>query len=240
MVVCASGQVQVDAVVRSVREAFDSVPSGSPTLLHRPPPLRDGPRFEHVKHKDSQSEVRVCFRSFGEDDPDCVALEFLVRVLDDGMSTRLHRRMTDDSGLAYDVYASRDAYEDTGLLEIGASVEHGKFVEVLATALDLLDTFRREPVTDEELEIAKRRYHWELRELVDDPGSVSDYFGTSLLFGRPASLEQLRRNVERVDAAAIQAVARRVMRPENLYVVCVGKLTKAHFGDAARLVEGFC
>src|SRR5690606_2888045 len=94
-----------------------------------PPPFvkpLKGPRFTYVDSSGSQTDVRVALPSVGEKDPLRPATELLVRVLDDGMSTRLFRTVVEDTGLAYETFGSFDPYEDIGLVVVGAAIEHGK------------------------------------------------------------------------------------------------------------------
>jgi predicted Zn-dependent peptidase len=227
MVLVATGNVEPELVQSEAERLFGGFASGRTTLLSEPPPARHGEHLRFVAHDASQSDVRVCFRSFGSDDPDFMALRVLGRVLDDGMSTRLHRRMTDESGLAYEVYAALDPYEEVGLFEIGASVEHEKLPDVLAAALALMSEFCTTLVEPEELEKARRRYRWSLRRIVDSPEDMAMYAGTQAIFGRSAALGQLLEELSRVARADIQRVARRVVRPENVHVLAVGKSKKA-------------
>ena len=48
------------------------------------------------------------------------ALDMLLRVIDDGMSTRLYHRLCDARGLCYDVSAGYDPYEDDGVVDVAA------------------------------------------------------------------------------------------------------------------------
>ena len=151
MAMVATGAVDAEAIIAQARGLFGELPRGRVTLVEAPPPPRTGQRISFVKNDSSQSDARLLFRAFGSDDPDFTALKLLVRVLDDGMSTRLHRRLTDDTGLAYDVFAALDPYEETGLVEVGASVEHDKLPSLLEAALNLWastpdsrDTLRRQ------------------------------------------------------------------------------------------------
>ncbi len=223
MALVATGAVDVDAIVAQARTLFGSLPRGRVTLVDAPPPPRTGQRFSFVKNDSSQSDARLLLRAFGSDDPDFTALKVLVRVLDDGMSTRLHRRLTDDTGLAYDVFAALDPYEETGLVEIGASVEHDKLPSLLEAALSLLSELRDGEISAAELDKAKSRYRWSLRRIIDSPEDMAVYVGTQAVFGRRASLGELLDDVDNVTADMLKAVARRVIRPENLCVLCVGK-----------------
>jgi predicted Zn-dependent peptidase len=162
----------------------------------------------------------------GADDPDFMALRMLSRVLDDGMSTRLHRRMTDESGLAYDVFGALDPYEEVGVLEIGASVAHEKVPEVVDAALSLMSELCTSEVTAAELEKARTRYRWSLRRIVDSPDDMAMFSGTQAIFGRGMDLVQLLAEVERVSTADLMRVARRVIRPEGTHVLAVGKVKK--------------
>ena len=58
------------------------------------------------------------------------SVEMLMRVLDDGMSTRLYERICDRLGLCYDVSGMFEAYEDDGVLDIAAGVQHERAIQV--------------------------------------------------------------------------------------------------------------
>ncbi len=223
MALVATGAVDADAIVAQARDLFGELPRGRVTLVDSPPPPRTGQRISFVKNDSSQSDARLLLRAFGSDDPDFTALKLLVRILDDGMSTRLHRRLTDDTGLAYDVFAALDPYEETGLVEVGASVEHDKLPSLLEAALGLLSELRDDEISAAELAKAKSRYRWTLRRIVDSPEDMAVYVGTQAVFGRRASLSELLEDVDNVTPDMLRAVARRVIRPENLCVLCVGK-----------------
>ena len=62
----------------------------------------------------------------------------LLRVLDDGMSTRLYERICDDKGLCYDVGALYESYEDDGVFDVAAEAQHERVVEVAREIARLL------------------------------------------------------------------------------------------------------
>jgi len=227
MAVVASGNVDKEALFASAARLFAGFPRGALTLLDAPPPLRHGEHLRFVSNESSQTDVRLCFRAFGADDPDYMALRMLSRVVDDGMSTRLHQKLTDESGLAYDVFAALDPYEEIGVFEIGASVEHEKLPELLAAALSLMSDLCQREVGNEELEKARTRYRWSLRRIVDSPEDMTMFVGTQAIFGRSYELAQLLAEVERITRADLMRVARRVVRPEGTHVLAVGKTKKA-------------
>jgi predicted Zn-dependent peptidase len=227
MALVATGAVDPERIFARAAERFAYLARGTLTLVDAPPPPRHDRHLSFVKHDASQSDVRVCLRAFGPDDPDYTALKLLVRVLDDGMSTRLHRRLTDESGLAYEAFAALDPYEETGLLELGASVEHDKVPQVLEAIFDMLRELRDTEVSAAELHKARSRYAWSLRRVVDSAEELALYTGTQAVFGRSLDLADAWAEVERATPVALQAAARRVVRGEGLHVVCVGRTKKA-------------
>jgi predicted Zn-dependent peptidase len=239
MAVVATGAVDPREVFEVARAAFGGLPRGTLTLVEAPPPARHDRRLEFVKNDASQTDVRMLLRAFGSDDPDFVALKLLMRVLDDGMSTRLHQKLTDESGLAYEVFAALDPYEETGLVEIGASVAHDKVPEVLSAMLALLSELRDTDVSSEEFAKARTRYHWNLRRIVDSAEDMALYAGTQAIFGRGIELAPLLAEVERVTCADLRRVARRIVRPENTYVVCVGRIARTAQKQTERVLHDF-
>ncbi len=235
-VLVVTGNVDAGRMEAAAARALSSLPVGKVTLIDAPPPARHDQRVRFVKNDSSQTELRACLRSFANDDPDFMALKLLMRVLDDGMSTRLHRRMTDESGLAYEAFAALDSYEETGLIELGASVEHDKAAEALRAMLELLSELRDGEIRQDELDKARTRYLWNLRRIIDSAEEMAMYAGTQAVFGRNPSLAIPLQDCEAVTLADLRRAARRVIRAENLYVVFVGKVKKVIAKRAERVL----
>jgi predicted Zn-dependent peptidase len=198
-----------------------------------------GPRFKAVHNESAQAQVHILFHALPERDPDYQALRALMRVLDDGMSTRLHYQICDQKGLAYSVAGSLHSYHDAALLEIDAACAQPKLPELVSEALAQLDRFRTELVTPQELGKAKRRFVSDMEACYDDLDSLSGWFGGTELFYRPRSQEERIRQVEEVRPEQIQKAAQRVIRPERLNVVVVGSLTKSIARTVERTVKEF-
>jgi predicted Zn-dependent peptidase len=227
MAIVATGAVDPARMFDTATKAFSALSPGQPTLIDAPPPARHGRHLRFVRNDASQSEVRACFRAFGSDDPDFVALKLLLRVLDDGMSTRLHERLTDESGLAYEVFAGLDPYEETGLVEIGASVEHDKVPRLVEAVLTMMSELSDTEVSQQELEKARMRYCWSLRRTLDSAEDMALYAGTQAIFGRAIDFAGFVAEVQRVTQGDLRRVARRVVRPESVHIMCVGRVSKA-------------
>jgi predicted Zn-dependent peptidase len=239
LVLTVAGPVAARTVYRQSRAAFARVPRGKRRQPPVPRAAGPGPLFRAVHNESAQTQVHVLFHALPETDPGYHALRALVRVLDDGMSTRLHYQICDQKGLAYSVAGTLHSYHDAALLEIDAACAHPKVPALVAEALGMLGRFRHEPVAEAELDKAKRRFVADIEACYDDLDGLSSWFGGTELFGRADTQESRARALARVRASDIQEVARRVFRPENLAVTVVGSLSPALSRKVEKIVREF-
>ncbi|MBW2213597.1 MAG: insulinase family protein [Deltaproteobacteria bacterium] len=234
-VICVAGAFDPRELSATIRSHFDDMPSGTSIEPNGAP--RDAPsmRFSYVHEHGSQTDVRVSFHTPGVTSPEAPTLLLLGRVLDDGLSTRVHQTICEDRGLAYEAFAGNDAFEDCGVFEFGASVEHKKAPVLVQTVFELIDELRRHPPTKDEVEKAKRRYLWDLRMVRDDPEDTAHFVGTSALFGLPERIETMAEQVGRVAPGDIQQAVQRYLDPENAYLTCVGVLDDGLLSDVRTL-----
>jgi predicted Zn-dependent peptidase len=226
MVLCVSGAVDERAVVRSALQHFGGLPTGASSAATPAPAYRAAERLRSVVSQGSQTDVRLSFPTFGTHDPRYLALELLVRVIDDGMSTRLHRRICEELGLAYEVFASLEPYEEAGVLDVGAAVEHSKTPVFVRAALSMLEELRTRAVGKQELEKAKRRYQWQLEAILDDAQALGAHYGQRALLGQEGHIGALREQIASITPAEVRAVAREVLCREGLHLVTVGMLDR--------------
>lgn len=239
LVLCVTGRVRRADVVAAAREAFRAVPAGRLARPLAPRVSLDGPRFRTVWSDSAQTQMQLLFHAMPEWDPGYPALVALMRVLDDGMSTRLHYRVCDQKGLAYNVSAALEPLFDAALFELDAACAHAKLPELVREILDILGGFRRDLVSDGELEKAKRRYVGDLEAGFDDIDGLCGWFGGAELFFPPYTHEQRVRRMEQVTAAQIRKVACRMFRSERLVAVAVGALERSIARRVSRLVKEF-
>ncbi|HEX3698508.1 MAG TPA: pitrilysin family protein [Polyangia bacterium] len=239
MVLCVAGPVRPRAVDAVVRAAFARVPRGQRRRAVAPHPSLRGPHFRSIHNESAQTQVHILFHALPERDPGYQALRALMRVLDDGMSTRLHYQICDQKGLAYSASAGLYSFHDAALLEIDAACAHAKLPALISEALSILARFRSELVSPQELDKAKRRFVGDLEACYDDLDSLCGWFGGTELFYRPRSQEERAREVERIRPEHIQRVARRVITRERLNVVVVGALPRTVARKVTAVVKGF-
>lgn len=235
--ICVAGAFDSDEVARAIRTRFDALTPGSAVEPQRAPESRAPDRFAFVYDHGSQTDVRLSFHVPGLRSPEAPILMMLSRLMDDGLSTRVHQRICEERGLAYDAFAGNDSFEECGVFDLGASVEHQKTPTLIEAFLELVDELRSEPPSAAEVDKAKHRYLWALRTVRDDPEDTVDFVGSSALFGLPERLGVIAEHVSRVTPDDIQGAARRYLDPKDAYLTCVGVLDERVLADVRGLIE---
>lgn len=228
---CVTGAFDAGEIAKTVQSQFEHMRSGRTIEPGGSPKAAAVDRFSYVHEHGSQTEVRLSFHTPGIASPEAPTLLLLDRVLDDGLSTRVHRVICEERGLAYEAFAGNDALEDCGVFDFGASVEHKKAPLLVETVCELIAELRKCPPTKEEVDKAKRRYLWDLRTVRDDPENAAHFVGSSALFGIPEQIRTVAERVQRVTADDIQSAAQRYLDPEHAYLTCVGVLDDALLSD---------
>jgi len=180
-----------------------------------------------VPDHSSQTAVRLGFRAPGLRDRSEPAAELLLRIIDDGTSTRLYHRLCDDRGLCYDVSALFEAHDDVGLIELAADSSHEHAVEVTRELFEVCRQLKHDGPSAEEMEKARTRLRFQLETLLDSSADLAAFYGFGELFGLARSPEARLRELLAVTTRDVRAIARRLFRPERLALLTVGTLSAA-------------
>jgi len=238
-VLCLAGAVEPATCLRLVRRHFSDMRSGE-RIAGQPPRLtQKKPRIAHVPNAASQTTLRLAFRALSDRDPREPAMEMLLRVLDDGMSTRLYERICDDKGLCYDVGALYESYEDDGVFDIAAEAQHDRMADVVREVLSLLRDLAERGPTRQELDRAKARHGWQMKAMLDDPDGLSSFYALAALSGLAPTPAARHDQLVGVAPEDVRAVAELVFRRERMSVVTVGSLGDGKKDALARAIETF-
>jgi len=238
-VLCFSGAVKPDACFRLARKHFAELRPGSRVVASPAALDQQRPRLLHIPNVSSQTTLRIAFRAFSDHDPREPALEMLLRVLDDGMSTRLYERICDAKGLCYDVGALYESYEDDGVFDVAAEVQHERVVDVTREIARLLGELVAKGPTPAELDRAKARNLWHTQAMLDDPDSIAGYYALSALSRLAPTPGERHDQLMQVTPLAVRQVAEEVFRADRLSLVTVGALSIAQERALSAVAESF-
>jgi predicted Zn-dependent peptidase len=232
LVVTVAGAFSASSVRRSVVRSF-RLPAGSAPRTRAPRTLR-GPAVRHVRDASSQTALRLGFRAPGLKHRTEPATELLLRVIDDGTSTRLYHRLCDERGLCYDVSALYEAHVDVGLLELAADCSHAHTLEVADELVTMCNDLKAHGPRADELEKAHARMGWQLEAMRDSPAELAAFHGFAELFGLPRTPHERLAELSDVGPRAVRAAARRIFRGEGLALLTVGTLRARESKKLAR------
>jgi predicted Zn-dependent peptidase len=232
-----AGAVDEGPALRIAERDFNELPRGSRVPSEAPRHAQKKPRLKIVDNVSSQTELRVCFRAFSEVHPLRPALDVAMRLIDDGMSTRLYHRLCDARGLCYDVSAAYDGYEDDGIVDVAAGVQHKRAARVTREILTMFEELAREGPSADELDKARRRIAWDARAMADSSEEMGAFYAAGVLFDRFATPEEHVAELVRVNAEDVREAARELARPDRLNVVAVGLLEDGEDERLAHVVE---
>jgi len=234
---CVAGPVHHGPIVEAATRALTAMPAGARAEVPAAPPPVAGPRLRHVSDAGSQTSLAVVFRAVPELDPAYIALLALLRVLDDGMSTRLHYRLADQKGLAYSIHAAIEPLADAALFEITGATANAKVPALVKELLALLSGLRRGEVTADELAKARVRYRYETLASIDDAAAMAGWFGGTALYYPPPTLSARLAAMAAIEVDDVVRVADQVLTPDKLAVAAVGTLSRARLGELKQTIS---
>lgn len=227
MVLTLVGPHPVDTLAALARDAFAGLPAGQRHTPAPPTAPLDGPLIELKRDHRSQCDCRLVIRTPGHTDPLAPALSMLRIALDDGLASRMHRRLGAELGLAYDQWALWEHYPDTGAFELGAQVSPGKVRTFFDEALGLLEGLAANPPTGDELDRIRFRARWAVESSLESPEGLIGLYGTPHLWrADPPSPEARIAALTAVGSDDLRRAAEALLDPRQMVACCVGPLDK--------------
>jgi predicted Zn-dependent peptidase len=225
-VLCFSGRVTPERCFRLARKYFGAMPRGRRVAAGPRPAAPSAPKFLHVPNVSSQTTLRLAFRAPGDDDPREPAIELLLRVLDDGMSTRLYDRICDSRGLCYDVGALYESYEDDGVFDVAADTAHGRVLDVMREIRTVLEELADKGPTEHELDKAKARHRWQMQAMQDESEALGGFYALAALAEIARTPVIRHEQLLAVTRENVRSVAEHVFSRRGMGIVTVGSLTR--------------
>jgi predicted Zn-dependent peptidase len=227
LVVAAAGNLDHEAVVRLVAQAF------SPVLDHAaepaPPRLNgtnpgsgtEGAGTTLVSRGIEQANLVLGSEALSRTDDRRFALGVLNAAFGGGMSSRLFQEVREKRGLAYSVYSFAAQHADTGMWGIYVGCLPAKADEVLGICTEEITRLVEGGLTDAELTRGKGQVRGSIVLGLEDPSSRMSRLGKSeLVYPRLEPVEEVLASIDAVTHDDIRAVAGDILtRPRALAVV---------------------
>ncbi len=223
-----TGDFEKAAMLDALRRAFGDWTPQTITLPALPPVAAPtSSRSVNVLRRDiTQTHLRVGHLSVKEDDPDYFALALLEDILGgNSFTSRLFRDVRSRQGLAYSV-GSRitPGNAGPGVFVLHAQTKGPSTYQALSSMLDHVERLRQEPVSDEELQLAKDAFLNSFVFSFADSELIVGRLMALEYHGRPKDfLQRFRDSVVRLTKEDLLRVARAHLHPDRVTILAVGK-----------------
>src|SRR6516162_6017725 len=228
LVVAAAGNLEHDAVVRLVRQAFGPVldraaEPAAPRLNGSHPGLgaQAGTGTRLISRPIEQANLVLGCEALARTDERRFPLGVLNAAFGGGMSSRLFQEIREKRGLAYSVYSFSAQHADTGVWGIYVGCLPAKADKVLGICTEEIARVIDGGLTDAELARGKGQLRSSIVLGLEDPSSRMSRLGKAeLVYPRLEPVDEVLTSISAVTSDDVRQVAAEILtRPKALAVV---------------------
>lgn len=208
-------------IENQTRKLFEETPAGKAVdfKINPKPSLR---KIHHLRQDTQQTHFVLGIPTVGRKDKRKWAGKVLAAVLGRGFSSRLWRKIREERGWAYYVYALQTEYIPTGFLATKAGVRNEKLKEVLDLIRKELERIKKD-LSKDEVERAKTMLKGRFLIAIEDPLEIASLLNERwLLEERVVAPEEIVKSVEGVRWIDVLDFAKEFVDLKNLRGAVIG------------------
>ena len=177
-----------------------------------------------AKNKDiEQTHFCLSFPSISYVSNDKIKSEMAVSILGGSMSSRLFRKIREELGLAYSVYAFASRFKDVGTINIYAGVNQEKAVDGFNAIIDLIKDINKNGITNEEFIKVKNQLKSSTIFTTEKPASKAQILAKYyLMTGKLYDFDERIKDIDKVTINDVQQYIKE-FDPYNMSTAIVGK-----------------
>lgn len=224
LVVAAAGNVEHNRLVELVTQAFTGEKNSEPEFAS-PAPAVAAPILIERKTELEQAHLIIAAPWPSAKDPDRYAASMLGTIIGGGTSSRLWQSIREERGLAYSIGAGGNTFSDVGMFTIYAGTSPAQMDEVFDLSMQELRRIVREPVAEDELELAKQQAISSVLLSLESSGNrVGALARQEIIHGRRISPDEIIQSVNDVSREDVQRLAQSSFTTPALSVGALGNL----------------
>ncbi|MFQ5795076.1 MAG: M16 family metallopeptidase [Candidatus Bipolaricaulia bacterium] len=197
--------------------------------VDRTPPQSNG-GFHLVGRRNAQ-QTHICLGTKGirHGDERRFALGIMNTVLGGGMSSRLFKRIREETGLAYAVFSTIHHYSDTGLFLIYAGTDPDNVKQVIEISLEEIDRLKEQTISPETLRLAKEKIKGNLLLGLESSHARMTRLGIAEVYEeRPLEIDEWIVKIDEVDREAVHQVSEELFGSNHLTLTVITPRGKSH------------
>lgn len=225
LLVTIAGDITADAVKTHVDAIFSALPATTDIAAPEDMTVKNGGTLTLYEQDMPQTIIQIMMPAFGRKDSDYYALLVANYIFGGaGFGSRLMEVAREQRGLTYGIYSSVDTYRHTNVLTISTSAKNASAGEILDIIQAEMEKMVTQPVPDQELADAKSYLTGSLPLSLTSTGKISGIMMSLRTEDLPVTyLDQYTAHINEVTPADIQRVAARLLKPESMTTIMVGK-----------------
>jgi len=225
LVIAAAGNVAHDELVNMVAATFGAEAKAEAAGCDSAAPDVAAPIMIERKSELEQAHLIIAAPWPSAKSADRYAASMLATIIGGGTSSRLWQSIREERGLAYSIGAGGNTFSDVGMFTIYAGTSPAQMDEVFDLALDELRRIVREPVTEDEMELAKQQaISSVLLSLESSSTRVGALARQEIIHGRRISPDEIIKMINAVSCESVRLVAQSCFRTAVLSVGALGNL----------------
>jgi zinc protease len=216
-VLLISGKLEESAALRLAQKHFGKIakPSRALRKTYTVEPTQDGERTVTLRRSGDVQLVSALYHMPPGTHPEYAAVDVLVALLNHVPSGRLHKALV-ETGLASSVFGSERQQREAAFAYFGANLRQDASLEAARDALlRVLEGFAKSPVSDEEVELARRRLVNDIELTLADSRELTSVLSECAGIGDWRVFFLHRDRLKKITAADVQAAATRYLKPAN-------------------------
>ncbi|MEK6333318.1 MAG: pitrilysin family protein [Acidobacteriota bacterium] len=236
LVIAAAGNVDHGQLIDLAQREFGTERAAPEAAAPSPlSPQPAAPILVERKNELEQAHLIIAAPWPSAKSEDRYAASMLGTIIGGGTSSRLWQSIREERGLAYSIGAGGNTFTDVGMFTIYAGTSPEHLDQVVDLSLRELRSAVREPVTRDELQLAKEQAISSVLLSLESSGSrVGALARQEIIHGRRFSPEEIIRRIEAVTARDAQSVAQECFTTQTLALGALGNLN-GFSADRARL-----
>lgn len=222
-VVCIAGNFPQGKALAKIRKDFAHLNAGTHLSYEPFCGVQDAPACAIKNKKTDQTHLILGVRTIGFAHKDRYILYVLANILGGGMSSRLFTEIRERRGLAYNIGASVDFFEETGTFMVHAGVEHANLTKTLTLIIAQMKKIATKGVTTEEITRAKAGFAGRTSFGYESSDDIAAHFAEQeAIKGKITLPQESLAKIEKVSRADIRRMAQKIFVNEVLNLAIIG------------------
>jgi zinc protease len=227
MIVAFTGDFKQPQILEFLKKSFKDWKGKAPAKLSLPKAALAAKPGVYLIDKPDMTQAVIVMGHLGLNnlDPDNVEVGIFNFILGTGsFNSRLMREVRSNRGLAYMTFGMIGMGRDKGIFNNVCMTKSQSVGEAIKLMKDITEDMTKNPVTAEELEVAKK---YEVNAFVHKFDSAQAVVSQAIylkLDGYPDNyLDTYLPRIKKVDAAKVLAIGKRAVNPDGMVILVVGK-----------------